>query len=179
MKLNALIDVLNSIPELVKPGMLAACAMIPGTAGSASAETPAQSPKQSVLDVGPGRIVWFDITTPDLSRAKEFYGKLFDWTFKPVSGNGGTVEINAAGVRIGTLRGAEGKISPFNGVVYVQVDDVEASCKKAKELGATIPAGFPFNLRDGSGAVGLALDPGGHPVGLFSRKLLPLTGSPN
>jgi uncharacterized protein len=140
---------------------------------------PNAASKAAPLDVGVGRIVWFDITTPDVSRAKEFYGKLFDWTFKPVSGNGGTVEINAAGARIGTIRGAEGKISPYNGVVYVQVNDVEASCKKAKELGATIPAGFPFNLPDGSGAVGLALDPGGHPVGLFSKKLLQGSGSPN
>jgi uncharacterized protein len=135
--------------------------------------------KAAPLDVGVGRIVWFDITTANLSRSKEFYGKLFDWTFKPVSGSGQTVEINAAGTRIGTLRGAEGKISPFNGVVYVQVNDVEASCKKAKELGATVPAGFPFNLPDGSGAVGLALDPVGHPVGLYSKKQVQVTGSPN
>ena len=135
--------------------------------------------KATLLDVGVGRVVWFDITTPNLSRSKEFYGKLFDWTFKPVSGSGGTVEINAAGARIGTIRVAEGKLSPYNGVVYVQVNDVEASCKKAKELGAIIPAGFPFNLPDGSGAVGLALDPEGHPVGLYSKKLVEVTGSLN
>jgi len=135
--------------------------------------------KAPPLDAGVGRIVWFDITTPNLYRSKEFYGKLFDWTFKPVSGSGGTVEINAASTRIGTMRVAEGKLSPYNGVVYVQVNDVEASCKKARELGATIPTGFPFNLPDGSGAVGLALDPGDHPFGLYSKKLLEVTGSPN
>lgn len=30
-------------------------------------------------DVGPGRIAWFRITTPNLPQSKEFYGKLFDW----------------------------------------------------------------------------------------------------
>ena len=53
--------------------------------------------------------------------------------------------------------GSEGKISPFNGVVYVQVNDVEASCQKVKELEATIVPGFPFNLPDGVGAIALVI----------------------
>ena len=122
--------------------------------------------------------VHVELMTSDVRRAKEFYGKLFGWTFKPVHGGGATVEINAGNTGIGTLRGAEGKISPFNGVVYVQVNDVEASCQKVKELGATIVPGFPFNLPDGVGAVALVIDPGGHPVGLYSRKLVQVTGSP-
>ena len=179
MKLNTLMDVLNSIPELIKgASMLLACAMIPGTAGSAPTQTPAQSAKGSTLDVGPGRIAWFDITTPNLIAAKEFYGKLFGWTFKPVHGSEGTVEINAGDTGIGTLRGTEGKISPFNGVVYVQVNDVEASCQKVKELGATVVPGFPFNLPGDVGAIALVIDPGGHPIGLYSRKLLQVTPSP-
>ena len=97
MKLNTLMDVLNSIPELVKRAtMLLACAMIPGTAGSAPTPTPAQSAKGSTLDVGPGRIAWFDITTPNLIASKEFYEKLFGWTFKPVQGTELAVEANAA-----------------------------------------------------------------------------------
>jgi predicted enzyme related to lactoylglutathione lyase len=179
MKLNTFVDVLNSIPELVKRAtMLLACAMIPGTAGSTPTQTPAQSAKGSTLDVGPGRIAWFDIATPNLSASKEFYGKLFGWTFKPVHGGGATVEINAGDTAIGTLRGAEGKISQFNGVVYVLVNDMEAGCQKAKEFGATIVPGFPFNLPDGVGAIALVIDPGGHPVGLYSKKLIQVTGSP-
>lgn len=179
MKLNTLMDVLNSIPELLKRAtMLLACAMIPGTAGSTPTPTPAQSAKGTTLDVGPGRIAWFDITTPNLTASKEFYGKLFGWTFKPVHGGGATVEINAGNTGIGTLRGAEGKISPFNGVVYVQVNDMETTCQKVKELGATVVPGFPFNLPDGVGAIALVIDPGGHPIGLYSNKLLKVTGSP-
>ena len=123
-------------------------------------------------DVGPGRIAWFDITTTKLSQSKEFYGKLFDWTFNPVKGTDLAAEIVAQGTAIGSLRVAEGKISGFNGVVYVQVTDLQASCKKAKELGGTVVAGFPFNLADGTGAIGLVLDPAGHPVGLYCRTPL-------
>ncbi len=136
-----------------------------------SQELPRKSPP---ADVGPGRIAWFDITTSNLSQSKEFYGKLFDWTFTPLRETDLAVEIVASGVAIGTLRVAEGKISAFNGVVYVQVNDIQASCKKAKELGGTVPSGFPFNLPDGIGAIALVLDPAGHPMGMYSRTTLPL-----
>ena len=72
-----------------------------------------------------------------------------------------------------TLRVAEGKISPFDGVVYIQVSDLPASCAKAKELGGMIPPGFPFDLPDNKGAVAIVADPAGHPIGMYSRTALP------
>lgn len=132
----------------------------------------ADPPKSPPADVGLGRVAWFDITTSNLAQSREFYGKLFDWTFNPVQGTDQALEIVAQGVPIGTLRGAEGKISGFNGVVYVQVNDIQASCGKAKELGGTVVPGFPFDLPDGIGAIGLILDPSGHPMGMYSRTLI-------
>lgn len=129
-------------------------------------------------DVGPGRIAWFDITTTSLSQSKDFYGKLFDWKFTPVQGTDQAAEIVAGGTPIGTLRSADGQITAFNGVVYVQVTDIQASCKKAKELGGTVPPGFPFNLPDGIGAIAVVIDPAGHPIGLYSRTPLPPAPSP-
>ncbi len=123
-------------------------------------------------DVGAGRIAWFDITTTNLAKSKEFYGKLFGWTFNPVQGSDQAAEIVANGTPIGTIRGTEGKISPFNGVVYVQVDDIQSACKKATELGATVVPGFPFNLPDGTGAIGLFTDTSGHPMGMYSKTML-------
>jgi predicted enzyme related to lactoylglutathione lyase len=138
----------------------------------------AAPPKAPPADVGPGRIAWFDITTTSLPRSRDFYGKLFDWQFTPLQGTDQAVEIVAGGTAIGTLRVAEGNITAFNGVVYVQVADLPASCRKAKELGGTIPAGFPFNLPDGIGAIALVIDPTGHPVGLYSRTPLAPVPSP-
>jgi predicted enzyme related to lactoylglutathione lyase len=134
--------------------------------------------KAPPADVGPGHVAWFDITTTSLSWSKEFYGKLFDWQFTPLQGTDQAVEIVAGGTAIGTLRGAEGTISAFNGVIYVQVTDIQASCKKATELGGTIPPGFPFNLPDGIGAIAIVVDPAGHPVGLYSRTLIAPAPSP-
>jgi hypothetical protein len=133
----------------------------------------ADPPKPLPADVGSGRVAWFDITTINLAQSKAFYGKLFDWELTPVQGTDQAAEIVSRGTSIGTIRVAEGKISPFNGVVYVQVADIQASCKKAKELGGTVVPGFPFNLPDGIGAIALVADPAGHPVGMYSRTPLP------
>ena len=124
-------------------------------------------------DVGSGRVAWFDITTSDLAKSKDFYSKLFGWTFNSLPGTDQAAEIAAGGTGIGTLRSADGKITSSNGVVYIQVTDLPGSCKKAQELGGTIPEGFPFNLSDGTGAIAVVIDPVGHPIGLYSRTALP------
>ena len=143
------------------------------------AATPAPvSAKPPPADVGPGRVAWFDLTTSNLAQSKTFYGKLFGWTFEPVQGTDQAAEIVAGGTSVGTLRSADGKISSFNGVVYIQVSDLEKNCKDAKELGGTIPPGFPFNLPEGRGAIAIVLDPAGHPVGLYSRTPLKPATSP-
>ena len=132
----------------------------------------ATPPRPAPADVGLGRVAWFDITTSNLPASKGFYGKLFDWQFTPLQGTDLAVEVVSGGVAIGTLRVAEGRIGTFNGVVYVQVADMLASCAKAKELGGTIAPGFPFNLTDRPGAMAVLLDPAGHPIGMYSRTAL-------
>lgn len=125
-------------------------------------------------DAGDGHVAWFDITTTDLNQSKAFYAGLFGWEFTSTKGAENlAAEIVAGGRAIGSLRKAEGKISPFDGVVYVQVKDLPASCAKAKELGGTIVPGFPFDLSDGRGAIALVIDPAGHPIGMYSRTALP------
>ena len=136
------------------------------------------SSKSRPADVGPGRVAWFDITTTDLAKSKEFYSKLLDWTFRPLQGTDQAVEIVSRDAAIGTLRVAEGQIGTANGVVYVQVNDIQASCDRAKQLGATLVPGFPFNLSDGTGAIGLILDPAGHPFGMYSRIAIAPTKRP-
>ena len=133
----------------------------------------AENPKTPPADVGDGRIAWFDITTTNLPQSREFYGKLFAWQFTPVKGTDQAVEIVAGSTAIGTIRVAEGSISGFNGVVYVQVSAIKASCEKVKELGGMVVPGFPLNLPDGIGAIAVIVDPAGHPLGLFSRTPLP------
>ena len=143
-----------------------------GSLGGGTAYAQSRATKEPPPDVGPGRVAWFDITTSDLAGAKTFYGGLFDWRFNPLQGTDAAVEIVSRDLPIGTIRRAEGAITAFNGVVYVQVTDLSGSIKKATSLGATIVPGFPFNLPDGVGAIALITDPSGHPVGMYFRTLL-------
>ena len=151
--------------------MTMALTLVAGQLRAATHKTPP-------ADVGPGRIAWFDVTTTNLPQSKEFYGKLFDWQFTPVQGTDQAAEIIAGSTAVGTLRVAERKISPFNGVVYVQVTDIRASCKRVNQLGGTVVPGFPFNLPDGTGAIAVVVDPAGHPLGLYSRTPLAPAPSP-
>jgi uncharacterized protein len=147
----------------------AAIALVVTTSLSAAPENKGPKP-----DVGDGRAAWFDLTTTDLAQSKAFYAGLFGWEFTSIQGYENlAAEIVSGGQPIGSLRKAEGKISPFDGVVYIQVKDLPVSCAKAKELGGTIVPGFPFDLSDGRGAIGLVVDPAGHPIGMYSRTGLP------
>ena len=133
----------------------------------------AESKPAAIPDVGSGHVAWFDLTTTNLSRSKVFYGKLLGWEFTPVAGSDFAVEIVSRHQSIGTLRVAEGALSPFNGVVYVQVADLPARCREVRELGGALVPGFPFDLPGGRGAIALLTDPTGHPIGLYSREMLP------
>jgi len=153
----------------MRPVLACALALVLLSAGLAVADPVAHAKP----DVGAGRVAWFDLTTTSLAKSKDFYGQLFGWTFAPVEGTNLAVEIVAGDTSIGTIRVAEGALSPFDGVVYVQVADMLATCARAKELGATIPPGFPFDLPGGRGAIGLVVDPVGHPIGVYSPTPLP------
>src|SRR5678815_2212432 len=145
-------------------------AVVLALAGGASFGAAEKSPP---VDVGPGHVAWFDITTTNLPKSAKFYGELFKWELTPLKGTDQAMEIVAGGTPVGTIRVAEGTISSFNGVVYIQVADIQTSCKNARMLGGTIPEGFPFNLPEGKGSVAVVLDPTGHPVGLYSKTPIP------
>jgi predicted enzyme related to lactoylglutathione lyase len=151
-------------PERVTAGI----ALILTASLCAAAENKGPKP-----DVGDGRVAWFDITTTNLAQSKAFYEQLFGWQFTSVKGTDRALEIVSGDRSIGTLRVADGKISPFDGMVYVQVSDLSGKCAKAKELGGMIPPGFPFDLPDEKGAIAVVADPSGHPIGMYSRTPLP------
>jgi predicted enzyme related to lactoylglutathione lyase len=82
--------------------------------------------------------VHLELNTPDLAKAKEFYGSLFGWefsdmpagpgmvysTFKPDSGPGGGM-MSMSDAKPGWL-------------AYVGVDEIKSASEKARSLGATI-----------------------------------------
>ena len=84
--------------------------------------------------------VHVELHTGDPKRAKEFYGKLFDWKLEdtPMPGGGTYTMIN-----VGNGTGGGMMTSPMPGVpphwlAYVGVEDVRASTQKAQQLGAKV-----------------------------------------
>jgi predicted enzyme related to lactoylglutathione lyase len=93
--------------------------------------------------------VHVELSTNDLTRAKEFYSKLFDWKLQEVRMPGAPLPgVEASGgtytmIEVGGGTGGGMMTNPMPGtpshwLAYVGVDDINASTKKAKELGAKV-----------------------------------------
>jgi len=90
-----------------------------------------------------GVFSWNELMTTDLEAAKEFYSKMFGWTFEESTMATGETYVVAkdgdamlAGIFLKTKNSPE-HIPPHWGA-YVTVDDADASAKQAEALGATI-----------------------------------------
>jgi predicted enzyme related to lactoylglutathione lyase len=85
--------------------------------------------------------VHVELQTNDLARAKDFYSRLFEWKLQdvPMPGGGGTYTM----IEVGNGTGGGMMTSPAPGnppqwLAYVGVDDIRASTRKARELGAKV-----------------------------------------
>lgn len=112
--------------------------------------------------------VHLELNTPDLDKAKAFYGELFGWqftdmnmspsgiysTFKPSEGPGG-----------GMMSMPESK---SGWLTYVGVSNIQESTEKARALGATIVMG-PLPIPE-VGFFTVLNDPTGCTIALFQPK---------
>ena len=113
--------------------------------------------------------VHVELNTTDLPKAKEFYGKLFDWHLEDMPMPNGTYTL----IKPGNGTGGGMMTHPMPGapsmwLAYVQVDDVKASTQKARSLGANVivePQEIP-NV----GWFSIFLDPTGAALALFQPK---------
>ncbi len=113
--------------------------------------------------------VHVELNTNDVAKAKTFYGKLFDWKMEDVPMEGGTYTL------IGVGDGTGGGLmkhpmpgAPSMWLAYVLVDDLEASTKKAKALGATVMKDVT-EVTD-MGWLSIIVDPTGAHLGLWKAK---------
>jgi len=110
--------------------------------------------------------VHVELNTTDVSKAKTFYGKLFDWTLDDVDMGNSTYtmikvgEGTAGGIMKHPVPGA-----PSSWLAYVLVDDIAAATKKAKSLGATVMKDVTEVM--GAGSFSIIVDPTGAALGLW------------
>jgi uncharacterized protein len=85
--------------------------------------------------------VHVELNTTDVAKAKSFYGKLFDWQMEDIPMPEGSYTL----IKVGDGTGGGMMKHPMGGpsiwIAYVLVDDIEASTRKAQELGATLIKG--------------------------------------
>ena len=111
-----------------------------------------------------GAFSWFELMTTDTEGAKKFYSSLFGWETEEMSMEDMKYTVvkvgdDAVGGIMSIPPQAEG--TPPNWGGYVTVDDVDATARKAEELGAKIlvpltdipNVGRFFVLQDPQGAV--------------------------
>jgi uncharacterized protein len=108
--------------------------------------------------------VHLELNTPDLAKAKEFYGSLFGWTFwDSQMGDSGIYSTFKPDKDPG---GGITSMGPNHGwLAYVGVDDINASTEKAKSLGATIHMG-PVEIPN-VGWMTVMADPTGCTIAIF------------
>jgi len=116
----------------------------------------------------PGAFCWADLSTPDRARAKEFYSALFGWTITPGEGKdeNGYLHIMNGERMIGGI--APTQPGPPHWLIYIYVDDVDASSAKAKELGAQFH--LPPMSLEGVGRMAVLGDPQGAVFAMFKES---------
>lgn len=114
--------------------------------------------------------VHIELATNDISKAKAFYSKLFDWKLEDVPAEFGTYTM--IGVGEGTGGGMMTQMRPGEPsmwMAYVGVDDIHRATERAKSLGAAVlMEGYEVK---GAGWLSIITDPTGAMLGLWQGNL--------
>jgi uncharacterized protein len=113
-----------------------------------------------------GHFVWDELHTKDQDAAKKFYGAIFGWTGKVGEGDPMAYwHWQNASKDIGGMMNLMQPNIPPHWLAYVAVADVDASTKKAKDLGAKVHM-EPMDIPK-TGKFSVIADPTGAAVALF------------
>ena len=114
--------------------------------------------------------VHVELHTNDLARAREFYSKLFDWKLDDVAmpGGGSYTMINVGSGTGGGMMVNQAPGTPPHWLAYVGVDDIRASTRKAKELGAKVAVDV-MDVAD-YGTMSVIVDPTGAMLAMWQPK---------
>ena len=114
-----------------------------------------------------GTFCFAELNTPDLERAKRFYGELLGWTAFDVPSAAGGYSLMRLGAQdvAGLHRTAQG---PQSWLQYISVESADRTGARAEELGARVRTA-PFDV-PGVGRVAVLEDPAGGTVALWEAK---------
>jgi uncharacterized protein len=119
-----------------------------------------------------GTIAWVDLTVPDPDPVREFYARVAGWKPEPVD-MGGYSDFNmvpAGGTSpVAGLCHAQGPNAglPAQWLIYIVVDDLDASLARCRELGGAVVRG-PKDT-GGESRYCVIRDPAGAVVALYQK----------
>jgi predicted enzyme related to lactoylglutathione lyase len=121
----------------------------------------------------PGALIWNELFTNNVDAAGKFYSQTFGWKTQGVDmGPMGTYTLFSKDGTKQTQRGGMMNIppnmkgAPPNWLAYFSSKDVDASCKKVKELGGNVLA-EPMDIPGNIGRFAIVRDPQGAVFALF------------
>jgi predicted enzyme related to lactoylglutathione lyase len=114
--------------------------------------------------------VHVELNTSDPVRAKEFYQKLFEWKLQDVPMPGGDTYtmIDVGGGTGGGIMKSKQPGTPSFWLAYIDVDDIQASTKRAKELGGKVM--LDVTEVGDFGFMSVITDPTGAQVAMWKAK---------
>ena len=114
---------------------------------------------------GNGKICYVEIPSLDIKRSAEFYTNAFGWKTR-TRGDGAIAFDDGVGQVSGTWVRGRKPMSDVGLLVYIMVDDIEATIAKVKSAGGEIvqPVGA-----DAPEITARFRDPGGNILGLYQQ----------
>ncbi|MDB6028845.1 MAG: uncharacterized protein JWM68_5068 [Verrucomicrobiales bacterium] len=98
-----------------------------------------EKPRQAKKTKTPASIVWFEIPADKPERAKEFYGQLFGWKIELFPGMKDYWHIDTGGPDKSPDGGLMARKTPEEPITnYINVESIDESIEKVKELGGEI-----------------------------------------
>lgn len=112
--------------------------------------------------------VHIELHTKNVAKSKKFYTSMFDWKMEEFPGMDYTIIKVGEGTGGGMMKNPM-PAEPDNWLPYILVDDVAASTKKARSLGAAIAKDIT-EVKD-MGWFSVLVDPTGAAFGLWQTKM--------
>ena len=94
------------------------------------------------------RLGYFTLETPDIDKARAFYGALFGWTFDEASSHPTYAHVADSDPAFGFVKVEVKKDFPH---LYFRVDDIDSMCARVNDLGGK--AAVPSDTQSGRSAV--------------------------
>lgn len=125
------------------------------------------------ISIPPGIIAWSDLTVPNADEVRDFYARVVGWTSEPVDMGDyedyamTTADVDQPVAGVCHNRGVNKDLPP-QWIIYITVEDLDASIASCEELGGTVLVG-PKSMGQGARYC-LIRDPAGAVVALYQVK---------